>query len=191
MNTMLRTLAERPTWKNTLASGHATHALDDFVTAAKRLGYTYFEWNDQVFFTRPEDSELHVVGRFGGGQPVCYSEELDQPGGVLHWLGGVRPLLQDAKLLAHEMLLDIVLDRLARALMALVWPGMGDLKAALKSVSGALDDESLRGSDSTGLIAKAVSDLRSRIIVALRICDEMIQDQKSLRYSPWALGALG
>jgi len=167
-------MMERPTWRNTLSSNHARHALESFLPAARRLGYTYYEWNGRVFDT-DDDNGMYSVGKFGG-HPVCESSELDRPGGV-QWCGGLRPVIQDAKLMAHATLrkgttlLDIVSGRLMNALMAIVWPDTGNAAVAIQSVRDALDDSSLRGSDSDGSIATAVSALRVRVDEAICICE--------------------
>ncbi len=38
----------KPTWKNTLYSGHARHSLDEFAATARALGYSYIEWNGSI-----------------------------------------------------------------------------------------------------------------------------------------------
>ncbi len=165
---------EKPTWQNTLCSDHATHdGMDGLRAAAKKLGYPYFEWNGRVLST--EHNGMHKVGR-SCDFPLCMAEELGWPGGA-SWHNGMRPTVQDIKLMAHDTLgkdttlLDIVSGRLQNTLMTIVWPDTGDTWAAIKSVVEALDNYSLRGSDPDGSIAAAVAALRARADSALGLCD--------------------
>lgn len=152
--------------------------MDELAETARSLGYLYIEWNSRILCTTvgtTVDNGMHRVGK-SCDFPFCMAEELDQPGGV-QWNNGMRPVLQDAKLMAHSTfregttLLKITSDRLMRAMMALVWPDTGDLKPAIESVLAALDDYSLRGADADGSIAAAVAALRTRVDKALHLCE--------------------
>lgn len=162
---------EKPTWKNTLYSGHGSHSLDGFAGAARNLGYPYIEWNGRIL-SSDRDNGMHKIGT-AVDLPVCVAKELDQPGGV-QWHDGLRPILQDIRSMAHDTLrtgttlLEIISGRLSKALETVMLNG--DATDTVNSVLSALDDYSLRESDTDGSIAAAVAALRVRVDAALGIC---------------------
>jgi len=162
---------ERPTWKNTLFSGHAIHSLDGFASTARSLGYPYIEWNERIL-SSDRVNGMHKIGA-AADLPVCTAKELDQPGGV-QWHGGLRPILQDIRSMAHDTLragttlLEIVSGRVSKALETVMLNG--DAAAGISSTLTALDDCSLRGTDIDGSIAVAVAALRVRVAAALDLC---------------------
>lgn len=164
-------MMERPTWKNTLYSGHQIHSLDEFASSARALGYPYIEWNGRIL-SSDGDNGMHKIGT-AVALPFCAAKELDQPGG-LQWHGGLRPILQDLRSMARDTLrtpstlLDIVFGRLSKALETVMLNG--DATDTINSVLSALDDRSLRGSDTDGSIAAAIAALRVRVDAALGIC---------------------
>jgi len=52
---------KKPTWKNTLYSGHAMHSLNEFASTTRALGYTYIE--SITTSTRPVACNLGFSGR--------------------------------------------------------------------------------------------------------------------------------
>lgn len=146
--------------------------MDELAETARSLGYLYIEWNGRVLCST-DDNGLYVVGK-SCDFPLCMSEELDRPGGV-QWNGGVRPVLEDARIMAcHTLRAGTTLqvrisDRIMKAMMTLAWLDTGDLKAAIESVLASLDDYNLRGSDTDGSIAAAVAALRARVNRALHL----------------------
>lgn len=161
---------EKPTWKNTLYSGHEMHSLDEFAATARALGYMYIEWNGRILSSL-SDNGMHKIGK-SPDIPVCMASELDQPGGV-HWHGGMRPILQDIQSMAHDTLrtgttlLKIISNRLSTALNTVMLNGSAT--AEMESILSALDNYSLRGADADGSIAVAVAALRVRVAAALEL----------------------
>lgn len=173
---------EKPTWKNTLYSNHTAtvtlrYSLDGLATAAMKLGYPYIEWNGRILLVN--SSGMHRVGK-SPDFPVCNAEELDQSGGVARWCGGLRPIIQDIKLMAHDTLRagttlsEVFNGHLTSALMAVVWPDTGNVTAAIEASLSALDDYSLRGSDPDGTIAAAIAVLRARVNTTLHLCERLV-----------------
>lgn len=166
---------ERPTWKNTLYSGHKGHSLDEFAARARALGYQYIEWNERIL-SSDRDNGMHKIGT-AVSLPVCAAGELDQPGGV-QWHNGLRPILQDIRSMAHDTLragttlLEMISGHLSKALETVMLSG--DATAGMKSALSALDDRSLRGADADGSIAAAVAALRVRVAAALDLCESTV-----------------
>ena len=166
---------EKPTWKNTLRTYlHSTR--DELTKTAQIVGYPYIEWNGRILCT--VDNGMHKIGQ-NCDFPLCLAEELDQPGGA-QWNNGLRPILRDIKLMAHDTLregttlLNIISERLVETMLAIAWPNNGTrceaIEAKIESVLEALDNYSLRGSDPDGSTAAAVAALRVRVDMALHLC---------------------
>lgn len=163
---------ERPTWKNTLFSGHKMHSLNEFADAARILGYPYIEWNNRILSLSDGMYKIGTSIDF----PICAAKELDQPGGM-QWHNGLRLILQDIKFMAHDTfrtgttLLEIISNRLSKALETVMLNG--DATDTVSSVLSALDDYTLRGADADGSIAAAVAALRTRVVTALALCGSL------------------